>query len=366
MMVTRWGLSDELGTVAYGENQEEVFLGYSVARQQNISEETEQKIDAEIRRLVEDGYAEAQQILDREARRSRNARQGPARIRDADRRRDQGPARRQAADARIRDRAGDAALVGRADRRQGPPRPETGGRWSRSRRRKRAAEQSRTPAPGGRSAFWTVGLTFLKPARAKIGHEISHDRSSRDPARTCASPRLCRTGAVLLRLPSVLSGRCAVERDRYPALGAAIFRRDQLAAGDERARLAYPRDALRLRRGGDGWLSLDRNPELDRPAAGLRSALGGARAALGCWSPGDVHVRDHRGRIGGGHRCVLSGRACSGRAAGNRGRPQLAQSASVGRARRAGGGERRVARGIAARGGRPLRRADCALRRSSA
>ena len=40
MMVTRWGLSDELGTVAYGENQEEVFLGYSVARQQNISEET--------------------------------------------------------------------------------------------------------------------------------------------------------------------------------------------------------------------------------------------------------------------------------------------------------------------------------------
>ena len=40
MMVTRWGLSEELGTVAYGENQEEVFLGYSVARQQNISEET--------------------------------------------------------------------------------------------------------------------------------------------------------------------------------------------------------------------------------------------------------------------------------------------------------------------------------------
>src|SRR6516164_5764396 len=48
MMVTRWGLSEELGTVAYGENQEEVFLGYSVARQQNISEATVQKIDAEI------------------------------------------------------------------------------------------------------------------------------------------------------------------------------------------------------------------------------------------------------------------------------------------------------------------------------
>jgi len=63
MMVTRWGLSEELGTVAYGENQEEVFLGYSVARQQSISEATVQKIDAEIRRLVEAGYAEAQRIL---------------------------------------------------------------------------------------------------------------------------------------------------------------------------------------------------------------------------------------------------------------------------------------------------------------
>jgi cell division protease FtsH len=50
--------------VAYGENQEEVFLGYSVARTQNISEETSRKIDAEIRRLVEAGYAEARHILE--------------------------------------------------------------------------------------------------------------------------------------------------------------------------------------------------------------------------------------------------------------------------------------------------------------
>src|SRR5499427_3382894 len=63
MMVTRWGLSSELGTVAYGENQEEVFLGYSVSRQQNISESTVQKIDSEIKRLVEEGYQEANQIL---------------------------------------------------------------------------------------------------------------------------------------------------------------------------------------------------------------------------------------------------------------------------------------------------------------
>ena len=62
-MVTRWGLSEELGRVSYGENQEEVFLGHSVARQQNVSEETVQKIDKEIRRLIDEGYAEAHRIL---------------------------------------------------------------------------------------------------------------------------------------------------------------------------------------------------------------------------------------------------------------------------------------------------------------
>jgi cell division protease FtsH len=62
-MVTRWGFSDELGTVMYGENQEEVFLGYSMGRQQNISESTSQKIDAEVRRLVEAGLADATRII---------------------------------------------------------------------------------------------------------------------------------------------------------------------------------------------------------------------------------------------------------------------------------------------------------------
>ena len=77
MMVTRWGFSNELGTVAYGENQEEVFLGHSVSRQQNISEATAQKIDAEVRRLVEDGYAEATPHPHRqEGRRSRALAQG--------------------------------------------------------------------------------------------------------------------------------------------------------------------------------------------------------------------------------------------------------------------------------------------------
>jgi cell division protease FtsH len=64
MMVTRWGFSPELGAVSYGENQDEVFLGMSVARQQNISESTAEKIDAEVKRLVEEGHDEARRILE--------------------------------------------------------------------------------------------------------------------------------------------------------------------------------------------------------------------------------------------------------------------------------------------------------------
>ena len=62
-MVTRWGFSEELGVVAYGEDQEEVFLGHSVTRTQNVSSETARKIDSEIRRLVQTGYDEARRIL---------------------------------------------------------------------------------------------------------------------------------------------------------------------------------------------------------------------------------------------------------------------------------------------------------------
>ncbi len=62
-MVTQWGFSDQLGQVAYGENQQEVFLGHSVAQQKNVSEATAQKIDNEIRRLIDEAYSEAKRIL---------------------------------------------------------------------------------------------------------------------------------------------------------------------------------------------------------------------------------------------------------------------------------------------------------------
>ncbi len=62
-MVTEWGLSDVLGPIRYSENSNEVFLGRAVTQNQNMSEETARLVDAEIKRLVTDGYEEAKKIL---------------------------------------------------------------------------------------------------------------------------------------------------------------------------------------------------------------------------------------------------------------------------------------------------------------
>jgi len=62
-MVTQWGMSD-LGPLAYEEPDQEVFLGHSVTRNKNISDETARKVDDEIRRLVDEGNTKAKQILE--------------------------------------------------------------------------------------------------------------------------------------------------------------------------------------------------------------------------------------------------------------------------------------------------------------
>jgi cell division protease FtsH len=62
-MVTRWGMSDAMGPLQYADADEEVFLGYSVNRQRNMSNETAQAIDKEIRRIVEEGYTRAKHLL---------------------------------------------------------------------------------------------------------------------------------------------------------------------------------------------------------------------------------------------------------------------------------------------------------------
>ncbi len=62
-MVTEWGMSAKLGTIRYVSNQEEVFLGHSVAQSKNMSDDTAALIDSEVRRIVEEAYGRATKIL---------------------------------------------------------------------------------------------------------------------------------------------------------------------------------------------------------------------------------------------------------------------------------------------------------------
>ncbi|HIJ63238.1 MAG TPA: ATP-dependent metallopeptidase FtsH/Yme1/Tma family protein [Rhodospirillaceae bacterium] len=62
-MVTEWGMSDKLGPLTYGENDQEVFLGHSVTTHKNISEATAKTIDEEVRGIVDGAYARARKTL---------------------------------------------------------------------------------------------------------------------------------------------------------------------------------------------------------------------------------------------------------------------------------------------------------------
>ena len=63
-MVTRYGMSDSLGPMVYGDNEGEVFLGRSITTHKNVSEATLQKVDAEIRRIIDEQYAQARRIIE--------------------------------------------------------------------------------------------------------------------------------------------------------------------------------------------------------------------------------------------------------------------------------------------------------------
>lgn len=62
-MVMEWGMSEKLGPIHYGGDQEEVFLGHSVAQSKNMSDSTAAAVDSEIRRIVDEGYVRARQVL---------------------------------------------------------------------------------------------------------------------------------------------------------------------------------------------------------------------------------------------------------------------------------------------------------------
>jgi len=63
-MVTRYGMSDALGTMVYGENEGEVFLGRSITTHKNLSEATMQKVDGEIRRIIDEQYSVARKLIE--------------------------------------------------------------------------------------------------------------------------------------------------------------------------------------------------------------------------------------------------------------------------------------------------------------
>ena len=62
-MVTKFGMSNELGPLAYGANEDEIFLGRQITRQEHMSEETAKRVDAEVKKIVDAGYQKAKKIL---------------------------------------------------------------------------------------------------------------------------------------------------------------------------------------------------------------------------------------------------------------------------------------------------------------
>ncbi len=62
--MTKWGLSERLGPMAYGKDEGEVFLGHSVTQEKTVSDETAHVIDEEIRRIVERNYQRSKNILE--------------------------------------------------------------------------------------------------------------------------------------------------------------------------------------------------------------------------------------------------------------------------------------------------------------
>jgi cell division protease FtsH len=63
-MVTRYGMSDALGPMVYAENEGEVFLGRSITKTTHVSESTMQKVDGEIRRIIDEQYAVARKLIE--------------------------------------------------------------------------------------------------------------------------------------------------------------------------------------------------------------------------------------------------------------------------------------------------------------
>ena len=111
-MVTKWGLSDRLGPLTYAEEDGEVFLGRSVTQHKQVGDKTRDAIDEEVRRVIDDNYRRAQDILDREIDKLHAHGRGADQVRD----------HRRGADPRHHGRARTAPAggLGRSRRRRAP------------------------------------------------------------------------------------------------------------------------------------------------------------------------------------------------------------------------------------------------------
>ncbi len=85
-MVTRYGMSDLLGPMVYAENEGEVFLGRSITKTTNVSEETMRKVDQEIRRIIDEQYNLARKLIEENSDKMHTDGQGAAGLGDHRRR----------------------------------------------------------------------------------------------------------------------------------------------------------------------------------------------------------------------------------------------------------------------------------------
>ena len=222
-MVTRYGMSDLMGPMVYGENEGEVFLGRSITRTVNMSEETMRKVDGEIRKIIDQQYAVARKLL--EDNRDKVEAMATALLEletiDAD---------------QI-----DDIMSGQPPR---PPKPTQSGSGSSTTGRR---------AGRGRRA---VGESGLKTRRSRLDAFVA-----RTPGRTQAAPRVARAARALALptsdrrspLPVLRCGRYTFELSRPLVMGILNVTPDSFSDGgrfvDRGARArARAADARRRRR----------------------------------------------------------------------------------------------------------------------
>ena len=258
-MVTKWGLSDELGPIAYGEEEDEVFLGRSVTQHKSVSDDTARKIDEVVRSILDKAYDAHQGDPHREPRQAARDGRGAAGVRDHRRaadRRDHGRPRRRAA-ARLgqdgrhgkrRRRRQRGRSAGRRRRPEPRRRDARAPAMRRHRCRRRRSRRSLSGAPGAEPSRGRSASEPLAPARCRIA---SANRACSTPSPRSTAPAAC----------------CVLDRPRI--MGIVNVTPDSFSDGGEHADVdAAVAHGLKLAE--EGADLLDVGGESTRPGARRR------------------------------------------------------------------------------------------------